>query len=216
MANLPSVTDIQVESIVFSPSIKPPGATNTLFLGGAGVRCLEIEGKIVKVSTTGVYLEDKAVQSLAFKWKGKSAEELNDSDEFYKDIITGSFEKCIRVTPILPLAGKQISGKVSETSVAILKTHGTYTDAHDTIINKFLDAFKDENFPPGSFILFTVSPVGLTTISFSNDGTIPEAANVVLENEQLGQAMIEMLIGKHGVSPGAKQTLASRLADLMN
>lgn len=51
-------------------------------------------------------------------------------------------------------------------------------------------------------------------ISFSKDGVIPETANVVLENEKLSQAVIESVIGKHGVSPAAKQSLASRLSDI--
>ncbi|KAI7751012.1 hypothetical protein M8C21_002400, partial [Ambrosia artemisiifolia] len=166
---LPTVTGIEVESIVFPPYFKPPGATNTLFLGGAGVRCVEIESKFVKVTVIGVYLEDKAIPSLAVKWKGKSAEELKGSLEFYRDITNGSFEKCLQVTTILSLTGEQFSQKLAENS-----------------------------------------------ISFSKDGIIPEAANVVLEIEKLGQAITEMIIGKHGVSPEVKQNLASRFSDIMN
>ncbi|KAK1431702.1 hypothetical protein QVD17_08260 [Tagetes erecta] len=92
MANLPSTTSIQVESIVFPPTFKPPGATNALFLGGAGVRCMEIQGKIMKMTGLSLYLEDKAIPSLADKWKDKTAEELKDSIEFYGDIITESLQ----------------------------------------------------------------------------------------------------------------------------
>lgn len=55
----------------------------------AGVRGLPIEGKFVKFMVIGVYLEDNAVPALAVKWKGKTAQELADSVEFFKDVITG-------------------------------------------------------------------------------------------------------------------------------
>ncbi|KAL4556838.1 hypothetical protein LXL04_035002 [Taraxacum kok-saghyz] len=215
MAPPPSTTSLQVESIVFPPSVKPPGATNTLFLAGAGVRGMEIEGNFVKFTGIGVYLEDKAIPSLAVNWKGKTAAELTDSVEFFRDIVTGPFEKLTHITMILPLTGKQYSEKVSEMCVGVWKAHGTYTDADATTIEKFLEVFKDQNFPPTSSILFTTSPAGSLAISFSKDGSIPEAPDVVLENEKLGQAVIESVIGKYGVSPAAKESLASRLSDFM-
>lgn len=57
----------------------------------AGERGLEIQGKYVKFTAIGVYLEVSAVASLAVKWKGKSAEELTESVEFFKDIVSGMF-----------------------------------------------------------------------------------------------------------------------------
>ncbi|CAH1445254.1 unnamed protein product [Lactuca virosa] len=215
MAPPPSPTSLQIESVVFPPSVKPPGATNTLFLAGAGVRGMEIDGNFVKFTGIGVYLEDKAIPSLAVKWKGKTAAELTDSVEFFRDIVTGPFEKLTQVTMILPLTGKQYSEKVSEMCVGVWKSNGTYTDADAITIDKFLEVFKDQNFPPDSSILFTTSSIGSLSISFSKDGSIPEAPNVVLENEKLGQAVIESVIGRYGVSPATKQSLASRLSDFM-
>lgn len=55
----------------------------------AGVRSLEIEGRFVAFTAIGVYLEDAAVQSLASKWKGKSADELDGAVEFFRDIFGG-------------------------------------------------------------------------------------------------------------------------------
>ncbi|KAF5766956.1 putative chalcone isomerase [Helianthus annuus] len=210
-----ATTGLQVESILFPPSVKPPGASATFFLGGAGVRGLEIQGNFVKFTGIGVYLEDKAISSLAVKWKGKTAQELTDSVEFYRDIVTGPFEKFAQVTMILPLTGKQYAEKVSENCVAVWKALGIYTDADAKTIDKFLEIFSDQNFPPGSSILFTISPAGSLTISFSKDGSIPETGNAVLESDKLGEAILESMIGKHGVSPAAKQSLASRLSDLM-
>lgn len=211
-----SVAEVTVETVVFPPAVKPPGSTNTLFLGGAGVRGLEIHGKFIKVTAIGVYLEETAVPSLAVNWKDKSVEELTDSVQFYRDIVTGPFEKFAQITMILPLTGKQYSDKVSENCVAIWKTLGIYTDAEAEAIEKFQEAFKDETFPPGASILFSLSPLGSLMISFSNDSSVPEVGNVVIENKQLSEAVLESIIGQHGVSPEAKQSLAARLSDLFN
>nr|O65333.1 RecName: Full=Chalcone--flavanone isomerase; Short=Chalcone isomerase [Elaeagnus umbellata]AAC16013.1 chalcone isomerase [Elaeagnus umbellata] len=211
-----SVTEVQVESVIFPPEVKPPGSSKTLFLGGAGVRGIEIQGKFIKFTAIGVYLEDNAVPSLAVKWKGKSAQELTESVEFFRDIVTGPMEKFTRVTTILPLTGQQYSEKVSENCVAAWKSLGIYSDAEAKAIEKFIEIFKDQTFPPAASNLFTQSPLGSLTMSFSKDGSIPEVGNAVLENKLLSEAVLESIIGKHGVSPEAKQNLATRLVQLLN
>ncbi|KAM7499220.1 hypothetical protein LguiA_023634 [Lonicera macranthoides] len=215
MSPLTSITGIQVESHVFPSSVKPPGTANYMFLGGAGVRGLEIQGKFIKFTAIGVYLEEKAVASLADKWKGKTAEELADSVEFFADIVTGPFEKFTQVTMILPLTGQQYSEKVAENCVAHWKALGIYTEAEEKAIEKFVEVFKDETFPPGASILFTQSPLGSLTISFSKSCCLPEVGNAVIENKQLSQAILMSIIGKQGVSPETKQSLAERMSDLL-
>lgn len=66
---------------------------------------------------------------------------------------------------ILPLTGQQYSEKVSENCVAIWKKFGIYTDAEAKAIEKFIEVFKDQTFPPGASILFTQSPNGSLTVS---------------------------------------------------
>nr|BBA68552.1 chalcone isomerase [Nemophila menziesii] len=215
MSTLPSTTDIQIENYVFPATVKPPGSTNTLFLGGAGVRGLEINGNFVKFTAIAVYLEGNAVSELAIKWKGKSGSQLTDSDDFFSDIVTGSYEKFTQVTMILPLTGKIYSEKVAENCTAYCKTIGTYTDAESQAIEMFLEVFEDEIFPPGASILFTQSPNGSLTISFAKDGSIPEIGKAVIENKQLSEAVLISIIGKNGVSPQAKESLAARLSELL-
>ncbi|GMP68733.1 hypothetical protein CsSME_00028253 [Camellia sinensis var. sinensis] len=195
----PSVTQVQIESHVFPPTVKPPGTVKSFFLGGAGERGLEIQGKFIKFTAIGVYLEDSAIPSLAVKWKGKSAEELTDSVEFFRDIVSG----------------QQYSEKVTENCVAYWKAVGTYTDAEAKAIEKFIEVFKDETFPPGGSILFTQSPLGSLTIAFSKDSSLPETGTAVIENKQLSEAVLESIIGKHGVSPAAKKSLAARVSELL-
>ncbi|KAJ4824612.1 hypothetical protein Tsubulata_010929 [Turnera subulata] len=210
-----ATTAVEVDSVTFPPTVKPPASKNTLFLGGAGVRGVEIAGKFVKATAIGVYMEESAVPSLAVKWKGKAAQELTESVEFYRDIVTGPFEKFIRVTMILPLTGPQYAGKVSENCVAIWKSIGIYTDTEAKAIEKFQEVFKDKTFPPGSSILFTQFPSGSLAISFSKDGSLPENEEALIDNKLLSEAVLESIIGKHGVSPAAKQSLAARISELL-
>lgn len=53
-------------------------------------------------------------------------------------------------------------------------------------------------------------------ITFSKDGSVPEAGNVVIENRLLSEAVLESIIGKNGVSPAARKNVAARLYDLFN
>ncbi|GJR00405.1 chalcone isomerase [Tanacetum coccineum] len=213
-----SSTGVQVESIFHPPTFKPPGATNTLLLAGADIsaRYFEKDGKVIKVTAVSVYFEDKAIQSLAVKWKGKTPAELMDSEEFYNDIVTGPFEKLTQVSMLIPIPGKSFSQTISQLWVGIRKENGTYADADAATIDKFLEALKDESFAPGASILFTSSPAGSVTVNLVKDGTISEAAIVVFENEKWGATVVESVIGKNGVSQEAKQSLASRVSELLN
>lgn len=219
MAPVTDLGGLQVENVKFPAKIKPPASANTLFLGGAGVRALEIGGNTVKFTAIGVYLEEKAVPSLAGKWSGKSAAELMDSVEFFRDVVTGSFEKFTNVTLILPLTGKQYAEKVAENCAAAWKSMGIYTDEGAEAIQKFIDVFKNEHFPPGSSILFTHLPPNTLSISFSKSECIGEEEEGMvrkIENKLLSESVLESIIGKHGVSPAARLSLAKRLSQLLN
>ncbi|KAH7537318.1 hypothetical protein FEM48_Zijuj03G0079900 [Ziziphus jujuba var. spinosa] len=215
MAPTLSVTGINVDNVEFPPSAKPPGSKNTLFLGGAGVRGLNIEGKFVKFTAIGVYLEDNAIPWLTAKWKGKNSEELTESDHFFRDIVTGPFEKLTRVAFISTLTGQQYSEKVVENSTAILKSWGVYNDSEAKAIQKFLDIFEPQTFNPGSSIFFSHSPQGSFKISFSKDDSIPEVWDAAIESRLLFEAVLESIIGKSGVSPATRKSLAARLPLLL-
>ncbi|KAL5218074.1 hypothetical protein ABZP36_018758 [Zizania latifolia] len=211
-----AVTEVEVDGVVFPPVVRPPGSGFTHFLAGAGVRGLEIGGNFIKFTAIGVYLEDAAVPSLAKKWAGKTADELASDAAFFCDVVTGDFEKFTRVTMILPLTGEQYSDKVAENCVAYWKATGVYTDAEGVAVDKFKEAFKPHSFPPGASILFTHSPAGVLTVAFSKDSSVPEdAVAAEIENRALCEAVLESIIGEHGVSPAAKRSLAVRVAELL-
>ncbi|KAJ1436404.1 Chalcone isomerase [Sesbania bispinosa] len=203
MATAQSIAGVKVEFLEFPAVVTPPGSTKSYFLGGAGARGITIDGEFVKFTGIGVYLEEKAVSSLAAKWNGKSAAQLLDSLDFYRDIIQGPFEKLIRGSKIRTLDGPEYVRKVSENCVAHMKSVGTYSDAEEKAIQEFRHAFKDQHFPPGS------------TLYFSKDETIPEHEHTVIDNKALSEAVLETMIGEIPVSPALKESLATRFCEFM-
>lgn len=67
---------------------------------------MEIQGKFIKFTAIGVYLEDSAVNCLGVKWKGKSAVELTESVEFFRDVVTGNFLRFVYLLFCVWLMGK--------------------------------------------------------------------------------------------------------------
>ncbi|KAI9127534.1 hypothetical protein K1719_000527 [Acacia pycnantha] len=216
MASAPtSLTGVTVEFLEFPATVTPPASSGkSFFLGGAGVRGLTIEGQFIKFTGIGVYLEDKAFPSLVSKWKGKTEDELLNSVDFFRDIIKGPYEKLVRGSKILPLEGAEYVRKVSENCVSHMKTVGTYGEAEAEAIDKFVQIFKPHNFAIGSSVFYLQSPNGALSISFSDDGTLPEIPAGVIENKALSETVLETMIGEHAVSPALKHSLASRLAPL--
>ena len=56
-------------------------------------------------------------------------------------------------------------------------------------------------------------------ISFSKDGSIGEKEEEMvkkIENKLLSESVLESIVGKNGVSPAARLSLASRLSHLFN
>lgn len=150
-----------------------------------------IEGKFVKFTTHGLYIEEAIVAHLLLKWKHKTAEELGNTLEFYMDLVTckfvkitktnscvfsiekvelmgfngkripGPYEKLVRIVFILPLTGIEFCRKVSEMCRIACENAGLYSEAEAKAIEQLKDVFKDKNFLPGYCTLFSISSAGL-------------------------------------------------------
>ncbi|XP_058774778.1 chalcone--flavanone isomerase 1B-2-like [Vicia villosa] len=210
-----SITGVTVEHVEFPAVLTSPATAKTYFLGGAGVRGLYIDGEFVKFTTIGVYLEEEAVASLIPKWKGKTPDELFESLDFYRDIIKGSFEKLIRSIKLRTLSGPKYVSKVSENCIAHIKSDGLYGKKEEKAIQELKEAFKDQNFPPGTAAFYRQSPNGTLALSFSKNETIPEHEHTIIHNKPVSEAVLESMIGEIPVSPTLKESLATRLYEFM-
>jgi len=63
------------------------------------------------------------------------------------------------------LDGREYVRKVSENCVAHMESVGTYSEAEEKAIEEFRNAFKDQNFPPGSTVFYKQSPTGTLGVS---------------------------------------------------
>nr|UCS45051.1 chalcone isomerase [Iris laevigata] len=211
------ITKLVIAGFLFPATItSPAGSSNTtLFLGGAGRRGLEMGGKFVTFTAIGVYLEETAVPSLAHKWKRKTADQLLASNHFFRDIYKGRFEKLTKVTMVLPLTGEQYSDKVTENCIAYWKAMGTYNEAKQAAIDKFKEVLKPKTFHRGASIVFDHSSNGSLTIGFLKNNSMPDSGGAVIKSRALSEAVLESIIGKNGVSPAAKKSLAMRISALL-
>lgn len=208
---------MEVEGVVFSPTVAFPTSSKELILAGAGVRGMMIEGKFVKFTTSGFYIEEAIVAHLLLRWKQRTAEELGNTLDFYMDLVTCPYEKLVRVAFILPLTGIEFCLKVSEHCRIACEAAGMYSEAEAKAIEQLKDIFKDKNFLPGYSTLFSISPAGLG-IAFSKDGwSVPEKdAAIVIENRALAEGFLATVIGENGVTPAAKAAIADRVSKLLN
>nr|GEW74283.1 chalcone isomerase [Tanacetum cinerariifolium] len=101
MAKLDSFTSIEFESFIFSSFFKPSSTTKTLVLAGAGARRVEVQENIMQVDVSSVYLEEKAIELLIVKWKGKTDVELLDSHEFFDEIYNGKSSLILELSSIV-------------------------------------------------------------------------------------------------------------------
>ncbi|WRX11995.1 Chalcone isomerase - like 3 [Theobroma cacao] len=116
--------------------------------------------------------------------------------------IDGNFKKFTSIGVYLepntvPLLAAKWRGKspfekftqVVENCLAYWTFSGGYTDAEAKADEEFLDIFKKETFPP--------------------DVCIPKVGNTMIENKQLSETVLETTVGKNGVFPAARWSLAS-------
>ncbi|KAJ6804782.1 chalcone--flavonone isomerase [Iris pallida] len=214
------LTKLVIAGFLFPATITSPGSSNTtLFLGGAGRRGLEMGGKFVTFTAIGVYLEEAAVPSLAHKWKRKTADQLLASNHFFRDIYKGRFEKLTKVTMVLPLTGEQYSDKLTENCIAYWKGMGTYNKAKQAAIDRLKEVLKPKTFSHGDSIVFAHSTNGSLAIGFlkNNNDSVPADSGgaAVIKSRALSEAVLESIIGKNGVSPAAKKSLAMRISALL-
>ncbi|CAL4919799.1 unnamed protein product [Urochloa decumbens] len=52
-------------------------------------------------------------------------------------------------------------------------------------------------------------------VTFSEDSSVPESGGVAIDNKPLCEALLESIIGKNGVSPAAKLSIAARMSELL-
>eukprot|EP00252_Welwitschia_mirabilis_P017005 TRINITY_DN3780_c0_g1_i3.p1 TRINITY_DN3780_c0_g1~~TRINITY_DN3780_c0_g1_i3.p1 ORF type:complete len:210 (-),score=31.86 TRINITY_DN3780_c0_g1_i3:292-921(-) len=207
---------MEIEGNFFPSTVTSPGATQDLILAGAGVRGLTIEGNFIPVTTIGVYMHREIVSNqLMPKWKGKSAEELNEDENFILEIITSSFPKMAQVSLLRSLPGPAFCAKVADNCRSVLEKAGRLGESETKAIQEFTEAFVGENLPAKGSVVFVVSPSGLGIAISREPSSMGRELQAKIGNRSLAEAVLLSIIGKDGVSPHARASVASRLSSLL-
>ncbi|GJW35357.1 chalcone isomerase [Tanacetum coccineum] len=129
----------------------------------------------------------------------------------------GPFEKLIHVTLFVPSMGKFFTKVATEKIVKVWKDNGTYDDVNAATIEKYHNAFKDENLLPGNSVMYIILSNGSVALNVVKDGIIPEAPLAVLENTKMGSTLIKAMLQKdEGSIPEARESVALRLSGFFN
>ncbi|XLS49189.1 hypothetical protein HN51_009884 [Arachis hypogaea] len=88
---------------------------------------------------------------------------------------TSPFEKLIRGSKLKTLDGPEYVRKVSENCVAYMKSVETFGDAEEKAIHEFRQAFKDQNFLPGSTVFYEQFPNGTLGVKTLSDEELLKA-----------------------------------------
>nr|GEY98196.1 hypothetical protein [Tanacetum cinerariifolium] len=135
MAKLDSFTSMEFESFIFLSFFKPHGATKTLVLAGAGISTFTCETckstRKYHAAVSFVYLEEKDIESLIMKWKGKTDVELLDSHEFFNEIYNDG------IIPEAPLTVLENTKMGSTLIKAMLrKNEGSVPEARQSVASR--------------------------------------------------------------------------------
>lgn len=210
MTSVPETTQsqfgaLEVEGVDFAPSVTALGSDKQLVLGGAGFRGLEINGNLVKFTSIAIYVEKTIIPHLSSKLGGKSVEQLCENELLSDEVIAAPCEKLVWVAFLVPLSGPQYSEKVVE---------GIRLQANPPVkeetLKQYLELLKSENFPPGTSLLTSLTEEGVK-IAFMKGNVVPSEPCAVINDKDFGRAFLRTIIGKNGVSPQAKVSLAQRL-----
>nr|QDF58100.1 chalcone isomerase 1 [Lomagramma matthewii] len=199
---------LNIEGISFESSVRALASTKMLVLGGAGDRGLEKNGKFIKFTTIGIYVDDAIIPDLSRKLGGKTVDELCDKELLFEEVVAAPFEKLLLIYFLLPLTGPEYAEKVFER----IDVQGIYKDLKEESKQNFEGIFAAEHFPPGSCLVLSFSAEGLK-VAFTKVGEkMPEKPVAVVEDRRFADAYLTTIICKDGVSPSAKLSLAERLS----
>ncbi|KAL9662527.1 hypothetical protein QQ045_027360 [Rhodiola kirilowii] len=199
---------VMVDDIPFPPQLT---LSKPLALLGHGITDIEIHFLQIKFTAIGVYL-DPAVVTHLDKFKGKSASDLAEDDDFFDALISAPVDKVLRVVVIKEIKGSQYGVQLESTVRDRLAYDDKYEDEEEAALEKVVEFFQANYFKKGSVITYTFpasSPsaeVVLTVEGKDESKFTVENANVAAEIKKW------YLGGSRGVSPTTISSLANSLA----
>ncbi|KAL6526887.1 Chalcone isomerase-like protein 2 [Orobanche gracilis] len=196
------------EMIPFPPHVNTP---NKLSLLGHGITDIEIHFLQIKFTAIGVYMDQKIVSHLN-KWKGRSADDLAQDNDFFEAIISAQVDKLVRVVVIKEIKGSQFGVQIESVVRDRLAEVDKYEEDEEEALEQVVNFFQSKYLKTNSVLTFYFPAVSPTAeIVFANGGK--EESRIEVKNANVVK-MIEKwyLGGSGGVSPTTISSLAAGLS----
>ncbi|CAK8567773.1 unnamed protein product [Lathyrus sativus] len=186
--------------------------TKPLSLLGHGITDMEIHFLQVKFYAIGVYLESEVVNHLQ-QWKGKSAKELEDNDDFFDTLISAPVEKVIRLVVIKEIKGAQYGVQIETAVRDRLAADDKYEDEEEEALEKTIEFFQSKYFKKYSVITYHF-PANSSTAEIVVSLEGKEDSKYVVENANVVETIQKWyLAGSRAISPSTITSLATNLSE---
>lgn len=199
---------------VFIDEISYPSkitTTKPLSLLGKGITDMEIHFIHVKFYSIGVYLDTELVSHLQ-QFKGKSAKELEENDEFFDALISAPVEKFIRLVVIKEIKGAQYGVQIESSVRDRLAAEDKYEDEEEEALEKVVEFFQSKYFKKHSAITYHF-PANSATAEIVVTLEGKEDSKYVIENANVVEAIKKWYLGgSRAVSSTTINSLASTLS----
>ncbi|KAK7282437.1 hypothetical protein RIF29_11204 [Crotalaria pallida] len=210
----PAKTTAMADEVVLVDEISYPAkytTTKPLSLLGHGITDMEIHFLQVKFYSIGVYLDPEIVGHLQ-QWKGKSAEELEKSDDFFDALISAPVEKVIRLVVIKEIKGAQYGVQIESAVRDRLAADDKYEEEEEEALEKIVEFLHSKYFKKHSVITYHFPADSQTAeIVVSLEGK--EDSKFVVENANVVETIKKWYLGgSRAVSPSTISSLASTLS----
>ncbi|KAE9587301.1 putative chalcone isomerase [Lupinus albus] len=177
----------------------------------------------VKFFSIGVYLDPEIVGHL-HQWKGKSAKELEENDDFFDALVSAPVEKVIRLVVIKEIKGAQYGVQIESAVRDRLAADDKYEEEEEEALEKIVEFLQSKYFKKHSVITYHFSAdsqtaeqmallfiVIIVQIVVSLEGK--DDSKFVVENANVVETIQKWYLGgSRAVSPSTIASLANTLS----
>ncbi|KAI4306550.1 hypothetical protein L6164_029820 [Bauhinia variegata] len=176
-----------------------------------GITDMEIHFLQVKFFAIGVYLEPEIVGHLQ-KWKGKSAKDLEQDDDFFDALISAPVDKAIRLVIIKEIKGAQYGLQVETAVRDRLAAEDKYEDEEEAALEKVVEFFQSKYFKKYSVVTYHF-PANSSTAEIVVSLEGKEDSKLVVENGNVVETIKKWYLrGTTAVSPSTITSLVNKFS----
>lgn len=204
---------VMVDGIPFPPQITT-SSSSPLSLLAHGITDIEIHFLQIKFTAIGVYLNLQDILSLLNNWKGKTADELAQDDDFFDALITARADKFLRIVVIKEIKGSQYGVQVESAVRDRLAEADKYEDEEEAALDQVVQFFQSKYFKKDSVITFHFPATApIAEIGFSTEGKESNCSKIIVENGNVVEMLQKWYLGgSRGVSPTTISSIANSLS----